>query len=237
MGEILTVPQTEVEKSIFEQFLTASSDICDLLDDVQYDPARAMVISGGGVYLYQRMLTGAPERVPTDIDVVIDPSQMNDGMELLSERAGGFLTNVNRIETPRTHHGYVFTNPIVEATSRDGLSVDMLGEMITVFPEHHDLYPGVAYRYPTDNSRLFDLAPMVDIDDDHQIKVAHPGFIAFYKMTMYRNGAGKQDQQDLRRLQSMGLLEPNDELVEVLDILSSGDTYIRDELLRRIADL
>lgn len=196
------------------------------------------IISGGAVSLYQKEITGEIERVPTDIDIVTRHSGKADGFERLASiyealQASGISADL--ITHNREHHGFVFTNPIVEAEIERGVPVDILATMTTTYPDTDATVPslrGTTLNYPL-TDEVFDSTSLVETPSG-TIQIASPAFIAFYKMTMCRNGKGKQDNADMCRMAQLGLFDDVDGLVENIDHLSRHNGAVRDEVLSRL---
>lgn len=122
------------------------------------------------------------------------------------ERSADFK-NSRLHTTPRTHHGYTFTTPLIVTETNTGFPIDLIcDDMVTQFPDNHPILPGIEYRFPTDNGKVYELARTLHLPDIGEVTVASPGFIAFYKLTMMRDTNGKQDTSDINRLRRLGLL-------------------------------
>ncbi len=200
------------------------------------------VISGGAVSLHQKAVTGEIERVPTDVDIVMRHSGQADGFEkqiqvyeaMLEQGIEGKL-----ITHEREHHGFRFSNPIVEADIVRGVPVDILGEMITQYPTENTPYAstipsllGKTHRYPL-TDYVFDTTTAVETPSGI-IKIASPAFITFYKMTMRRNGKGKQDDADMCRLDRIGAYDNVDALYRNIFQLSGGNNVMTEEVLNQL---
>jgi len=200
------------------------------------------IISGGAVSLYQKELTGEIERVPTDVDIVTRHTGMADGLEkqiLIHRAMCDFGLDAKLVTAERVHHGFRFSNPIVEADIERGVPVDVLGEMCTTYPYLRDMPPnhstvpsleGRTHTYPL-TDEVFDSSRLVDTPNG-TIQIASPAFIAFYKMTMRRNGNDKQDDADMCRLDRLGLFDTG--LYEGIHQLSGEDSVITEEVLNQL---
>ncbi len=148
----------------------------------------------------------------------------------------GHFDTVRHLTEARHHHGYVFPTAVVEAKvnqaagvssqfnpGKTHFDVDLIpGPMTTIFPKDH-AFPelrGVAYPFPIDRADLFKMGPLLNVTelakrvgiavtDIGEVRAAPVAFVAFYKVSMLRNAAGKQDSADIIRLHDMGLLDPN----------------------------
>jgi hypothetical protein len=219
------------------KFCTTLRKCLQLLDSVKVPCPNRLLTAGSGVFLYELLLKGVSERQPTDIDwILLEDSALP---KKLCMQASRFFDKVVRHEKSREHHGFVFTTPIVEAESESDFPCDFISSaMVTKFPEDNQFLPGVVYRFPIDNYRLFELGRNFIMPFVGTVKIAPPAFIAFYKITMMRNSLGKQDLRDVVLLRNLGLLNRFDNKTnEVFDILCNGYPGLKNQILKEIHNL
>lgn len=229
-------------------FLEAVMTTAKLLQTAGVSPDGAMIISGGGIALRQ-LAKNNPDRIPTDLDIVIHYQNEDEAFQILQRvcdilRQTATYQQPNLITQPRPHWQFVFPNPILEAVySNNGLGafpVDFMTTMTTIFPDeaHIPKLRGVKYQFPIDNRALFDYASWVVVGDQ-KVKITHPAFALFYKLTMNRNGDNsqhpnnpKQDDDDIIRMAQLGLIDFDDPgFKEVMKTMTYGDKELMKQIM------
>ena len=224
------------------KFLNALRDISGMLDRVGMKRDDWMVIAGGGVFLYQLEKTktsagASPDRAPTDIDIVIrnGHSDRTYALRMLNSLIGDENTSL-RTE-PYNHFGHVFRGPAL-SWKINGLDVDFLTELPQTYSPSNRFLPGKDFDYPEGSMLLSDAISIKHPFIDGSVRVAHPMFIAFYKLMLDRNDGGKQDLKDLRRLKEMGLLNPEAlDSARVLRALCHDDKTLFERISKAMTDV
>jgi hypothetical protein len=204
-----------------------------------------MVIAGGAVFLYQldshgRKLGPVPDRVPTDLDIIIDEAQGRNSASII-EQLFSVLRHTGaslRVE-PLIHYGHLLTGPALSLATNCGLQVDITTELSQINSPIHPVRPRAKYKYPPGRAMLAQANTISHELIDGSVTVSHPGFIAFYKWLLARNDDVKQDTKDLKRLQGMGLLtaHPANNLRGVLATMCQEDRQLIPIIEQAIARL
>lgn len=226
-------------------FLSCVHHAGELLDAADIPRQDWQVISGGSVTLRQLAKGIGNDRFSTDLDIVMTYASVADAHARLRRihvalKEFGEFTDTRFVEEPRTHHGFVFSNPILETKGQNGFPLDILSVMRTTFPSNAPIprLRGVDYDFPNHRRELFDAATTIQVGGK-PIQVAHPGYVMFYKASMNRNGYAehgsvpKQDDMDLRRLAAMGLLGNGTR--DIMSILAGDDPELLEQLEEAIA--
>ncbi|PJE63993.1 hypothetical protein COU89_00375 [Candidatus Roizmanbacteria bacterium CG10_big_fil_rev_8_21_14_0_10_45_7] len=246
-----------IERSAYPEyapFLDTVVQVGNVLDQIGL-PRKDWFVTAGGSVTLRQLDQKIIDRKPTDADIIIWHSDPKDGYEKLQQiyaalHASTGFGGIEFLTDPREHHGYRFTNPIVQ-TDFNEFPVDFLTTMITVFPQCATvpLLANRAYSYPTNQRVLFDYTDHV-IVDGQKVHVAHPAFTGFYKVTMNRNGNGlcayggqtqvgvpKQDTHDLCRLYQLGLLDPHyPGSAEVWNALTYDNPILKEEIVAKLEE-
>lgn len=223
-----------------QKFIEGINEIAEVLDSKGLKRSSWMVIAGGGVFLYQLSNYGSskPERIdrnPTDLDVVID-NTVSNGL-ILDSIKGAFSYPATVNTEPVMHYGHLLKGPTLSTNATNGLDVDIITELSQEYPKDHRFAPSAEYRYPLAETLLAQAKTYRHPLINGEIKVAHPGFIAFYKLMLYRDSNGKQDTADIRRLKALGALERSEELDTVLATMCHGDARLVEAIRKAIDEI
>jgi hypothetical protein len=221
-------------------FIEGINEIAKVLDSKKLERNSWMIIAGGGVFLYQLRHHGdsKPEyidRNPTDLDIVVNNTATGGLILDLIKDAFAVPAVVNK--EPVMHYGHVLEGPTLSTKTTNGLDVDIITELSQIYPKDHRFAPSVRYKYPSADTMLYQAKTYEHPLIQGKTKVAHPGFIAFYKLMLYRDLNGKQDTEDVRRLKALGLLNSSDELHEVLETMCHKDRTIFNALRKAIDEI
>ena len=221
-------------------FVEGINEIAKVLDSRNVERDSWMIIAGGGVFLYQLMHYGSskPERIdrsPTDLDIVLN-NTVGSGL-ILDSIKDAFAAPAVVNKEPVMHYGHVLEGPTLSTKTTNGLDVDIITELSQVYPKDHRFAPSMRYKYPLADTMLSQAKTYTHQLIYGEIKVAHPGFIAFYKLMLYRDLNGKQDTADIRRLKALGVLGDSKELNEVLSTMCHQDTKIFNALRKAIDEI
>lgn len=226
-----------------KKFIDAVNETLAMLDGNRLKRDEWMVIAGGAVFLYQLYLEygkgiGKADRVPTDLDVVVNNNITSNQhiLELLRDRMPN-KDDVVYSRGPNMHFGHVLLGPTLGYSSAGGLPIDIITELSQIYPDDHKFAPSVHYKYPSTDKMLRFAKQIEHPLLNGTVTLAHPGFVAFYKLMLARNTEGKQDNADLIRLKKLGLLDPSEELDMVIDTMCLGDKDFADKVKKAIADL
>jgi hypothetical protein len=220
-----------------QKFIEGINEIARVLDSKGLRRSSWMVIAGGGVFLYQLNHYGSskPERIdrdPTDLDVVIDNALSKDLILDSIKDAFSHPATVNR--EPVMHYGHLLKGPTLSTNAANGLDVDIITELSQEYPKDHRFAPSAEYKYPLAETLLSQAKTYRHPLIDGEIKVAHPGFIAFYKLMLYRDSNGKQDTADIKRLKAIGALDKSEELDIVLATMCHGNERLVEAIRKAI---
>jgi len=225
------------------RFIGAVNETAAMLSSNRMDRDEWMVIAGGAVFLYQldsarRNGTRGADRVPTDLDVVVNnaPEREKHILELLRDGMAS-RERVTYSKGPDDHFGHTLLGAKLGYASVEGLPIDVITDLSQIYPADHRFAPSLHYEYPPTDVLLPFAKRITHPLLDGPVMLAHPGFVAYYKLMLSRNTDGKQDGKDLTRLKRLGLLEPSDELREVIDIMCHSDADLVDKVEKAIADL
>lgn len=194
------------------------------------------VHAGGGVFLLQHHLTGASNRAPTDLDIIVpDFNRYREAViaELEKPENEDFHLSTRFIEEERTHHGLRFPNPVFEIeTTPEFQPVDIIGsEMRTIFPANHKYLPGKTLVHPVDTQTFTDLSIPSSFEGS-QFKIAPPCSIAIYKLLYGREKAGKQDVDDLVRLGELGVFVDISQMAGVMKLFFENERELAGRIYR-----
>lgn len=229
------------------KFIETLNFAARILDSEGLDRSSWMLIAGGGVFTYQldhaaRNGISTVDRAPTDVDIVVANLERGGRhiLDVLRDRVPDLETSI-RTE-PVHHFGHILKGPAlsIEPNGKPvpALPIDIITELSQRYPADHKFKPSHDYIYPpTDKMLEHSLRISNPLIDGENIQVAHPGFIAFYKLMLARNTEGKQDTDDLVRLKAMGMLEPSKNLGEVLQVMCHSDVKLIMAIWQEINDL
>ena len=211
------------------EFIESLNEMARFLDSQGISRNSWMAIAGGAVFLYQ--LDGSKhsthvDRVPTDLDIVIDDTSLKNGKHIL-DHLGGELDplKVELRKEPLEHYGHILSGPALSTFSSTGLPIDIITELSQTYSPSHPFRPSAEYVYPPSSMLIAQSRKISHELLDGEIRIAHPGFIAFYKLMLARNHGGKQDLPDLKRLKAMGhfTMHPANRLHYVLETMCQSD--------------
>lgn len=223
-------------------FVSALNMISEIIDSSGLPRNSWMVIAGGGVFLYQLLESANKpdimiDRVPTDLDIIIyDFVKERSILEILQEALFVRGIESSLIPGPIEHFGCVLRGPTLKVIVGD-FDVDIITELSQSYPPNHKFMPCTQYFYPP-AKKMLEMAVSVS----HSlimgnVNIAHPGFIAFYKLMLDRNEKGKQDKLDLIRLKELGLLNPSKEMHIVLNDMCYENLHLFNAIKMAIAEL
>ena len=224
------------------KFVDTVNAVVRMLDNHNIGRESWMVIAGGAVFLYQLDLASKgynvpTDRVPTDLDVVVnnDESRRRHILEVLRDRIMP-LEEAELTTAPVLHFGHLLKGPTLK-TVFNGVPVDLITELSQEYSPDHRFAPAKEYRYPPADRLFASAIPMEHPLLEHDVMLAHPGFIAFYKTMLARDRDGKQDTDDIRRLKAMCLLDPSEELTGVMRTMCHGDEELIGQISKAIAEV
>ncbi|MEM3839015.1 MAG: hypothetical protein QXF01_00325 [Candidatus Micrarchaeaceae archaeon] len=227
-------------------FIDSLNELFGFLSGLHIRKQSWMVIAGGGVFLYQlhhaeKAGEGSNlkiDRVPTDIDIVVDPNaagKSGNVLKFIFSSARGYSPKLE--ESPSMHYGHILLGHRLRLVSSVGISIDITTELSQKHSPSHPFRPSSYYAYPPAEVTLSQSYQISSKFVPEGISVANPGYIAFYKLMLNRNQDGKQDNLDLIRLKRMGLLSNSPELHNVIDTMCMGDKELAYILKRKIDEL
>ncbi len=225
-------------------FIGALSQMSTFLDSQGISRSSWMVIAGGGVFLYQldqlhKGFVDRADRVPTDLDIVIDNINLPSGKHILAALRDALLPIPSELETgPAEHFGHILRGPKLSLESSGGLPIDLITELSQRYPSTHRFAPNEDYVYPSTKILLPHARLLHNPLISGEVKVAHPAFITFYKAMLSRNTNGKQDFDDIKRLKDMGELDPSEEMSNnVFSIMCHHNSSLINALRAAVAEL
>ncbi|MBD2115175.1 MULTISPECIES: hypothetical protein [Cyanophyceae] len=221
-------------------FLEAVRSSQNFLRELCISERSAFIFSGGAVHLYQLSIGCLADRIPTDLDIIFQGFENTDSIlrSALSIGKSHFSQLTVKLED-RWHQSFFLKGPIIEAETINNFPVDFVpGAMATHFPRNHNTFPNHCYIYPVFKDTLFQLSRNTSIPGFGDVQLAHPAFIAFYKLNLMRSRDGKQDALDIRRLIEMGLVHSKcEETLQVFQFLSYGNLRIANSLIKMLRDI
>lgn len=192
-----------------------------------------IILSGAGVYVYQLANGEIIDRVPTDLDLVLQTDEDFQRAIDSSIYLSLYVRNQSRV----TRWGMIYHNVLLEGEG--DFPVDLMRYLNTLFPKNHESFPLELYTFP--DFYIFPQLTRQVAVNNNLYTLASPAYIVFYKLTQMRNGLSdngtvKQDLEDIRRLHRLGLLT-SENLNPEFNILCYGNDELRKRLLNKLSEI
>ncbi len=193
-----------------------------------------MIIAGTGVYLHELNVQGTSSRQPTDLDIVLKTA---DYQELTKDILKSFdnppHSRVKGFISPQICSWCTSLTPGIRILFQNNFQVDLLTQgMALSFGLDAPMLKNKTFDFLAEQDQVFDLSSDIKLSTGCQVRVAHPVFIAVYKLLLQREKNGKQDISDVRRLKNVGLLNRStSSFEEMLSLLTKGNINFQEALL------